>query len=226
MAIMLFINPLYLYTVANLTKTQVGFYLLTIPITIIIASPILSHLIIKFNYRIILLYGLITYTLAAILSMLFPIQLDNSIIIITYILFGLGWAIFNTTAPIAITKSVDPNQLTISIGWLYSFFNIGAAVVLPISLILFHSKMIAELTRTLRLLIVPLTNLQQDSIHKMVKQPSLVYTMAKQLSIPSEKVLALFKSAFMIGMSDMFWVILILGVLAYLSIYKFLKVKN
>jgi EmrB/QacA subfamily drug resistance transporter len=226
MSVMLFINPLYLHTILNQSNLDIGLFLFAMPVVVVCVSPIIGRFANSIGLRTLLVSGAILYVISAIMSMFFPLTLGYGMILATFIIFGLAWAIFNTSAAVAIGQSVPANEVSVALGSMYSFYNIGAAILLAVGVTLFHNKVTLFLLQKFNLMNLPMSKSQHQAIASFVTQPDHIQSILKTLSLGLTNVGDIFKEAFLAGMADMFWPVIVLAVLSTLLLLIYIKPLN
>lgn len=212
MGVILFINPLYLNLILNKSIWMTGVYLFIIPVAVMLSSPFIGHINHKVGPRKIMLYGSLFYLLAALGHLFFSVSTNNVLLIATFTLFGLGWAIVNQVPAVALGQAIDTDHVGVAMGALFSFFNIGAAVVLAVSVALFHFFALHDLIHHLGTLNANQLNL----IHQFVNQPEQLQAVLAKLNMSHNALI--FKNAFMSGLHAMYIPLIAFAVIALLAV--------
>lgn len=217
MTIILFIMPLYLHGILGFSTVDTGLLLFIMPVMVILSSYFLGHFVSKYGTKQLLIIGAICYMAVCLLQLLFSIHINYTIIIVTFILFGFAWGLYNLVPSIAVTKSVEGDANGIALGMLYSSYNIGAAVTLAVAVSLFSWRIIDAIEHGAHY-----SKHQIQLLHQFVSQPEKIHLIAQQLpSITNiENKLA---HAFTQGMHIMFWLPLLL---ALISCVLFIRLKR
>jgi MFS family permease len=136
----LFFQPLFLHQVFNYNARQIGFVLIATPAAILLFSTVMSKIsarlplksILFISYLLILFAMIIQYGVGVEKSSLFWI-------IAALFLVGLSWTVCNTLAALAAQRAVGPSQASLAVGFVFTLFNVSAAVVLAVASVLFNS---------------------------------------------------------------------------------------
>lgn len=223
MAIMLFACPLYLTIILNQSHIMTGVYLFIMSFMVTIGSPIISRVNERFSSKKIALTGIACYFISALLILQFSINLNYTLIIIAFTLFGLGWAIFNTITAIIFTERLPSLQLSSAMGSLYSVYNIGAALLLAFSVLLFNNRTLYYSLINFLQLHTKLNPKQLTILKQFVIDPSRLHSVAKQLPISLKHSVILLKNAFVAGMHNMYWPSLFFCVVAFIAVWTRIK---
>lgn len=217
MSIVLFVDPLYLHSILNKSVWMTGVILFAIPLVVMLSSSPIGHINHHLGPRKIMLYGCLFLLLAAIGHLFLSIELNYFILLPSFILFGLGWAIANQAPAVALGQTIDADLLGVAIGSLLSFFNIGAAVMLAIGVTLFHWRAKTSLIEHYTHQHLPLNNNDLNLIKQFVNQPD---QMNQILQLNSNYLITedVFKNAFMSGMHLMYWPIIFLVIIAFFAL--------
>jgi MFS family permease len=213
MGVALFINPLYLQVVLNQSTFMIGVYLFVTPIVVVVFSYIAGHLNQHMNTKIILLVGAASYGMAAFLQMHFGLNINIPLIVVAFALFGLGWAINNSVLGALLAVSIEEDHMSVAVGAMYSFYNIGSAVVLALAVLIFHIKSFTNL-------LWQFAQSQQIKalFNQFISQPGKLQEVAHQLPMAHTAPETLLKNAFIAGASNMFWPVIILAIIAIIVI--------
>lgn len=223
MAVILFINPLYLNLIANKSIWMTGVILFIIPVTVVISSPILGHINHHTGCRTLLIYGGLFYIIVSVGHLFFGTSLNYYLLAPIFIIFGLGWAIVNQVPAVALGQSIHGDHLSVAMGALFTFFNIGAAVMLAVSVSLFHYQAYKNLLENLAQNNIQIPTNLQPLLGKFVSQPDTMNSVINQLGVNSYKMPDIFKTAFMSGMHIMFWPLIIFSIIALISVLFVMK---
>jgi hypothetical protein len=141
-----------------------------------------GHINHHIGYRWLLIYGALFYLLTALGHTLFASDLNYYLLVPIFIIFGLGWAIQNQVPAVALGQTIHNDHLSIAQGALISFFNIGAAIMLAISVSLFHWRTLQELLGQISQQKIRLTSGQQPLLEHFVNQPDQMQQLLVQLN--------------------------------------------
>lgn len=226
MSVILFINPLYLHLIVEKTVWMTGVLLFIIPLLVVIASPIIGHINHHVGCRPILIVGSIFYLLTGIAQLFFTIDINYLLLVPTFILFGIAWAIVNQVPAVALGQSIESDHVSVAMGALFSFFNIGAAVMLAVSVSLFHWRATQKLFMGFMQQHISITALQKSLLEQFVSQPDQMQQVLKHMPITHPAMEILFKEAFMAGMHIMFWPLIIASAIALWAVVFVMKKQS
>lgn len=218
MSVILFIDPLYLRLILNKTTWITGVLLFIMPLVVMTSSPVIGHMNEKKGPFKIMAYGAIFYCIAAISHAFFSANLNYFLLVPTFIIFGLGWAIVNQSPAVAIAQSVDKDHLSVAMGVLFSFYNIGAAVMLAIGVTLFHSQTMQNLLQGLSEKRIVVNATQQALLNSFVSQPNNMNHIIQQLNFVGSDIPNTFNQAFMAGMHMMYLPLIILASITFIIV--------
>ncbi len=237
MGIILFIDPLYLTTILQQSHIATGLFLFIISILVVMTSLIVGQQLNRFGTKAFLLLGAGLYLVAALLHLLFPIYLSYPLITVAFIIFGCAWGICNTVPAVALSQGLTVQQFSVGIGALFSFYNIGATVLLAIGMALYHSRSMQYLVNTATVNHIANNTEQMAKLQNYLLHPNELSALVQYIehiktqvapTLPPEmgtrlvadvmqanqSVVDLIKSAFTVGLHSMFWPIGILLILA------------
>ena len=165
-----------------------------------------------------MLFGALFFLIAAIGHLYFAIDVSYILLVPSFILFGLAWAIVNQAPAVALGQSIHEDHLSVAMGALFSFYNIGVAVMLALGVTLFHSRAMQSLLQGFASENFQIDAAQQHLLTQFVNQPDQMQHILPQLSFPPAMVTGVFENAFMTGMHAMFWPLIVLVVIAFTAI--------
>jgi len=223
MSIILFINPLYLHLILNKSIWITGVILFIIPLTVVVSSPIFGHINQRVGCKTLLICGGVFYILTALGHLWFSITLNYYLLVPVFILFGLGWAIVNQVPAVALGQSIHGDHLSVAMGALFTFFNIGASVMLAVSVSLFHWKALQALSQGFLNQHIQLNPAQQSLLAQFVNKPDTMQQVIQQLKMGNSMPADIFQNSFISGMHVMFWPLLVFSILALIAVMCFMN---
>jgi MFS family permease len=226
MAVILFINPLYLHEILNKSIWMTGVFLFIMPLTVIIFSPIIGYINHQVGPRKIMIYGSLFYIFSIAGHLVFSSDLNNFLLIFSFFMFGLGWAIANQAPAVALGQSISEDHLSVAMGALFSFYNIGAAVMLAIGVTLFHEQAFNVLLQDLSGKNIQLNDGQSALIEQFVRQPDNMQEILAQLHFSQNSAETVLKDAFMAGTHAMFWPLVFLVAIALFALIRVMSMKS
>lgn len=218
MSVILFIDPLYLSLVLNQTSWMTGVYLFIIPLTVMSLSPFIGYLNERIGPRKTMILGALFYLMTAIGQIYFSINLNYFLLIPTFIIFGMGWSIINQSPAVAIGQSISEDHLSVAIGVLFTFYNIGASVLLAVAVMLFHWQTKNHLLHDFSSSGMPLSEAQQQGLTDFISNPNTMNQIIQQLHLTQPNIQDIFKNAFMSGLHMMYMPLLALSVMALILV--------
>ncbi len=123
----LVIGPFYLEQIKNFEPQSVGFFLMILPVTMLVIAPLSGRISDRIGYRLLTTLGM---TILAIgLFLISRFQSDSSTIYIasSLLVMGVGIGIFNTPNSSALMGSVSADQRAVASGILGTARNVGLA---------------------------------------------------------------------------------------------------
>ena len=225
MSVVLFINPLYLHLILNKTIWMTGVFLFIIPLVVMVSSPIVGQINHHIGSRKVMIFGALFCIASSVGHLFLSTNLNYIVLIFSFILFGLGWSVFNQVPAVALGQSVDDSYLTAAIGALFTFFNIGTAVMLAVGVTLFHHQAMQSLIRGFVQQNVQLNESKMILLNQFVNQPDQMNQILQKLNLTTPVAETLFRNAFMIGMHAMYWPLIILSGIAFFAVMWLMKVK-
>ncbi|MDR3478598.1 MAG: MFS transporter [Gammaproteobacteria bacterium] len=130
----LFLIPLYLHTVMQLKLYTISLVLLPITGTMALLSPFIDYAIKSIGLRKILVIGFVCFAASSFIQAILTQQFTIIYMIISCLLFGIGWACILGPSIVATVSSVPKSSSGMAIGTLGTIHNFGGAVGLTISL--------------------------------------------------------------------------------------------
>ena len=135
-SINLFFIPLHLHQLDNFSSEKIGFLLLYPTIMVALISPLSGILCDRFGSKIILTIGYACFITSAFLQILFYNDLQLHPLLISLILFGIGWACILSPSLITAMSSLPEEMGGVAIGTIGTLHNFGGTLGLAIGSIL------------------------------------------------------------------------------------------
>lgn len=218
MSIVLFIDPLYLHIVLEKSNFLTGIILFIISIIVVLTAYIVGHVYKLMGAKSIMIIASLAYLIMSVLHMILGINVSYAIIVPTFILMGVGWGVVNTVPGTALGENIHGDHLGVAIGALFSFFNIGAAVLLAISVVIFHSMALISLSKQFIQHRFVLTSVDSKFLKQFIGQPDQLHQFASKLDINHVDATIFLKNAFVSGMHSMYLPIVILAIISLLGL--------
>lgn len=223
MSVVLFIDPLYLHIVLHETIWMTGVFLFIIPLVVTASSPIIGHINHRTGPRTVMIFGALFLIATAISHLFFSIDISYFFIIFSFVAFGLGWAIVNQVPAVALGQSIDTDQLSVGIGALFTFFNIGTAIMLAIGTTIFQWRAMQHLIQYFSQQHLEMSENKIVLLKRFINQPDQLNSVSQQLNsiLPTAK--HVLENAFIAGMHAMYWPLILLAVISFFSIIGLMK---
>lgn len=223
MSVILFVNPLYLHLIAGKTLWVTGVLLFIIPLFVVTGSPVIGQINHRIGCRPLLVTGAMLYLLSAIGQLCFGMHLNYYILVPTFVIFGLAWAIVNQVPAVSLGQSIDSDHTSVAMGALFTFYNIGAAVLLAIGVALFHMRAISGLLTGIAKNHIKLSVAEQPLLQKFIQQPDQMQKILDKLKIAHPSITPIFKDSFTSGMHAMFWPLILCSLIALFAVVFFMR---
>jgi len=133
-----FMMPLYLHIVRNLDAFHIGLMLLPATATLAIMSPYVNRLVARFSIWTVLASGFVLFTISALLQYGFSSQTPLILIVISYALLGLGWALILSPSFASALTAVPKNKSGVAMGTLGTLHNAGGSIGLAFGTVLLY----------------------------------------------------------------------------------------
>ncbi len=142
----MFFQPLFLAHVFNYNAKQIGFILIATPVAIVLFAALLGKISAKFHIKYILYISYVLLSLAVVIQ--YFVNANTAVIWIVVALFivGLAWTICNTLAALAAQKAVKPSQASLAVGFVFTLFNVAAAIGLAVGSVIFNATKQAKIS--------------------------------------------------------------------------------
>ena len=226
MSVVLFIDPLYLHIILERSNFITGVILFVISITVVFAAYIVGHVYRMMGARFLMIIASVAYFIMSILHMMLGVSIEYALIIPAFIIMGIGWGIVNTVPGTALGENIHGDHLGVAIGALFSFFNIGAAVLLAVSVVIFHVKAFASLIAQFAQHHLTLSNMDKGYLQQFLGQPDQLHQLANKLDIDygmANMANTIFKNAFVSGMHGMYLPVMLLAIVSFLGLLFLMK---
>ena len=200
-----FLPPLYLQTVRNEAPFIAGLMLLPISALVVVIPPLIGGYAEKGPLPFIMA-GLFFLVAAAFTQSFFAPDSPGLFVLFGLGLFGLGWGLMQATSTFAATSALPAAMSGFAIGMLYTVWNVGSSIGLAIGGLILEERNRTSLNSALAGLNVTLDAGEQDVIRSVLSDPSQANKLLGELTPGlEEKVLPLFRDAFMAGYSAAMW---------------------
>lgn len=135
----LFLMPLYLSWVRGYDELTIGLMMLPTTATMAVLSPVVGRLVERHGPRAMLLVGFTAFALSALLQSFLTPDSGIALLVVAYVLMGIGWAFVLGPAAVAALSSVPERMSGLAVGSTWTFHNFGGAVGLAVGMTLYRS---------------------------------------------------------------------------------------
>ncbi|MEV0318076.1 MFS transporter [Streptomyces sp. NPDC050658] len=135
----LFLIPLYLSAVRGLDGYAIGALLLPCTAVMAVLSPFIGRLIDRFGPRPLLAAGFTAFTVSALLQTRLTAGTPHHQLAFALVVMGVGWACVLSPATVSALSAVPERQAGLAVGSSWTFHNLGGAIGLAASVVLFRS---------------------------------------------------------------------------------------
>jgi EmrB/QacA subfamily drug resistance transporter len=129
-----FLMPLYLHLVRGEQGYMLGLMLLPITATVAIISPIVGRVVDKVGAKMPMAFGMGFFIVSALIQTTFNGATPISIIMLAFVIMGLGWACILGPSTVAALSSVPDNAGAVAMGSSWTLHNVGGAIGLALGL--------------------------------------------------------------------------------------------
>lgn len=219
--VLFFYDPIYLRVARNYDAFYIGLILFSVPIVQLIFSFVLTPMIKWFGLSRLLFAGVAVTIITTVFHLFFNATISIWFIIVGLMTMGYSWGIANAGSIVAINESVPTNKIGVSIGTVFTVWNVAGAIGLAIATVLFHAQETSYMQSALSRLGVTLNGEQQHAVKMMLLDPDNVKgSVMQHLGTKLHEVMYLFKLSFLHGYHWAVGIILIMGGLATACAWK------
>ncbi|MCT8970476.1 MFS transporter [Microbaculum marinisediminis] len=205
-----FMAPQYLQTVRGEAPYVAGLMLLPISALVVVVPPLIGRLADEHGPMRFIALGQVGLVLSALAQIFFAPDSAVPFVLFGLGLFGLGWGLQQATATLAATAPFPTARASVVIGVLYSIWNVGSSLALAIGGLIFEVLDKASLDAALAAEAITLTDADRHVVASLLSDPSQATTALGALTPGlEEKILPLFRDAFMAGYHGAMWYLLI-----------------
>ncbi len=198
---MMFVAPLYLSNVQNVTPLQLGLFMLCPPLMQVIIATFWDKISGKFGVYVPIIFAVCAALLSTVIQYgFFGVGTHYVVIIIALFLMGGVWAVANTTGVTLTYQAVKVDRAGSVIGLIFTNWNTAGVIILAVATTIFTAGEFHYMKSALVVHNVALTKAQHQTVAAMLNDPSQALQLLKQIVGPAaDKILPLFKSAFIHG---------------------------
>lgn len=226
----LFLSPLYLQNVLNLTVQNTGLVLLAMTAMTAILPFIAGYMLDKRGAFFTTLIMFILLFISYFIQVNFSVSSSLIIIILAFITFGSAWGIGNGIGvALALSKLESSDDVGLISGASVTILNMMGAISLTIIVTLFRISENAHLLSRLSKNNIILSKSQLDTVRSALSNPIHAKAALSNFSSQfADKIIGIFKSAFVDGFHTAIYALIILSVIlfiAMLSTFRKFKTK-
>ncbi len=197
---MMFIMPLYIHNVLGVSSLLLGGLMLSTPIMQVVVSAFWEKIYdnlgvikpIALGIALLFISGLIQYTFTTSTSLF--------LVVLALVLMGVIWGVTNTACLTLASHAVPADRVGGAIGLIFTQWNVFGTIVLAITTTLFTTSEINAMQEALKEHHVKLTVAQHHQVAASLGDPAHAKSLLQNLfGDVSEKILPLFKQAFVTG---------------------------
>ena len=214
----LFLAPLYLQNVIDLNTAATGWVLFSMTFMTIIIPGFAGHILDKKGPKLIIWTMFIVLSLSYILQAQFTTDGPMVLIIIAFVLFGIGWGIGNGIGtPLALSQLENTEEAGGVTGAAITLLNIVGVVALTIVGIIFRYTEKINVTAKLSASNISLTQDQTHFVRSLLSDPEQAKNTIQHFP-PDQttQVITYFKQAFVTGYQTAAWSLLAITVILFI----------
>jgi MFS family permease len=224
MSVVLFMDPVYLQIVLDKSDFVTGVFLFVIPVCVVLMASLVGAVHHRVGSKRLMVLASVAYLLMSLFHMMFGISLSYAILMPAFVLMGLAWGVVNTVPGTALGENIHGDHIGVAIGALFSFYNIGAAVLLALSVVIFHIKASASLSVQFLQQHLKVSSSDQVALKQFISQPDQLHQIATRLDVNYGVAVNLLKQAFAAGLHGAFAMVALVSLLALLGVALIMKV--
>lgn len=223
----LFLMPLYLQNIRNEVPYMVGIMLIPVPAMVALLSPFSGYLVDKFGARLPLVTGMFFFGLSGLIQMFFQPQTSVALLMIAFVLMGIGWALSMGPSATAAISSVSARYAGVASGVLWTIQVIGGSLGLALGGLIFRYQDDLSLSRDLLISNVQLLPAQQTLVRSLLSDPENSRAILDQMTGGlGAHILSAFQNAFMAGYKSAMLFLAIIAFLAFVIIAMVMPKKD
>lgn len=214
--VLMFFDTIYLNVVRDLSALEIGYIMVAAPAIQAILAFFFNSIEKQFGIKKIIIFSLFSGLLAAICQILIGIDSPYFLIILALIFVGINWGIANAGAIIIATQTVPEEKLGVTLGTIFTLWNMSGAIFLAICSVILHN------TQRLNL-VLELAKLPDITYKKTKELIKLAFTDPSDIKTKiidiigveyTDTVLEIFKSSFFQGFHIVMWFVGLLCLIA------------
>lgn len=212
---MLFLAPLYLTNILNVSSIVMGLLMLCTPIVQVVMSALWDKIHHAFGVYQPMIIAIVTVLISAVIQLSFGTNTSLWLIVFAFLLMGLIWGTCNTAVLTLTYQAVASERTSGVLGLIFTNWNSFGTLLMALTSTIFTTTEFRQMQHYLSMHHVFLSVQEHRSISTMLSNPSEAHSILHGLIGQSaDKLLPLFQTAFMHGFHScqLFFVILfILG---------------
>lgn len=218
-----FLMPLYLGNIRGDGSSDIGYFLLSVTVLIILVAPFSGKIVDSRGPKLPILLGLAVLASSALIQSTFSIGVSAYYIILGLICMGIGWGFIFSSGAYAALSSVPKQFAGAATGALWSFQNFGGALGLAVAGIIFRHLERDSMDNGLAQSGVKLSHEQRELVSSLLSNPDKSKHILSQFTDAADTILPIFEHSFMRGYSGAFIFLLCLCIAAFIVILITMK---
>lgn len=197
---MMFLMPLYLHNVLGVSSLYLGLLMLCTPIMQVLVSVVWEKVYADYGIYKPIIFSIVTLLVSAVIQYCYSTETSLVVVVIALLLMGIIWGVTNTGGITLATTAVKPEKVGGAIGLIYTNWNTSSVVILALITTIFTTSEFSFMQSALKTHHIKLTTEQHHLISASIGDPSHAHQILDKLvGSSAEKLMALFKLAFVHG---------------------------
>lgn len=223
-SVLLFLNPIYLQSMRGESAEYSGILLLAISGTFMVVSLFAGKFVRHFGVKAGLYTMLLLCIITCALHQQFALNSPLWLIILAFISFGIPWSLGNVAPTLAAVSSVDNKHSAVTLGSIWTIWNLGSCIALALSGFLLSLRGEAVLSQTLQEKNISISTKQLDLVSHLISDPENAKHLLSQFSGQTEQTVApILKNAFMHGFDLTLQFLTLFSIILFIVIYLILR---
>jgi EmrB/QacA subfamily drug resistance transporter len=199
-SVLLFLNPIYLQSMRGQSAEYSGVVLLAISGTFMVVSLFSGKIVHQFGVKASIYTMLLLCVATSLLHMQFSLSTPLWFIILAFIMFGIPWSLGNVAPTLAAVSSVDNKHAAVTLGSIWTLWNLGSCITLAISGSLLRHGGESVLAKDLPAQNIFITDSQLKAVGHLISDPEHANQLLSGFTGHAKETIApILKDAFMHG---------------------------
>lgn len=199
-SVLLFLNPIYLQSMLGQSAEHSGVVLLAISGTFMVVSLFSGKLVHQFGVKASIYTMLLLCIATSWLHMQFSLSAPLWLILLAFVTFGIPWSLANVAPTLAAVSSVDSKHTAVTLGSIWTLWNLGSCISLAISGYLLRHGGKAVLTDDLAQHHIALTDIELRKVSHLISDPDhATRLLSEYTGLAQDTMASILKNAFMHG---------------------------